>query len=81
VLGGGKTNALLFHTRWRLEFYFILFYFIFHSFKRVGRWQDEKKNCLAIAKEKKSRGKKKNCPCIPKDKEGGKHAYFVKRKE
>jgi hypothetical protein len=59
VLGGGKTNALLFHTRWRLEFYFILFYFIFHSFKRVGRWQDEKKNCLAIAKEKKSRGKKK----------------------
>jgi hypothetical protein len=30
---------------------FILFYFF--------GWQDKKKNCLAIAKEKKSRGKKK----------------------
>jgi hypothetical protein len=49
-LEGGKTNALLFNTRWRLEFYFI-----FHPFKRVGMWQDKKKNCLAIAKEKKSR--------------------------
>jgi hypothetical protein len=77
VLGGGKTNALLFHTRWRLEFHFI-----FHSFKRVGRWQDKKKNCLAIAKEKKSREKNKfNCPCIPKHKEVGKRACFVKRKE
>jgi hypothetical protein len=53
---------------------FILFYFF--------GWQNKKKNCLAIAKEKKSRGKKKkNCPCISKDKEVGKHPCFVKRKE